>query len=102
MVSPDWCNAFILAESKDEAILKYKDRYNWNNYDRVLDGLWGGLIDQFPCLNKKNPGFEYDVLAHESYPTLERLKKELKVDEFFSYCRQELYPVEVVLSNITG
>ena len=87
---------YILAETKEEAIKKYKDRYNWNNFDCVIDPHYG-FWHAYPCLNEKNPEFEYKVKATEVHPTFKKLQKEMRADEFLEYCRQEMMPLEVVL-----
>lgn len=89
---------YILAESEEDAIAKHKERYNWNDFDGIID-LWYGAFGTYPCLNKKNPELDYRVIATEVHPSLNKLKEEMRADEFLEYCRQEMYPLEVVLSE---
>lgn len=89
---------YILAETEDEAIEKYKERYKWNDFDCIIDPWYGGLSCRYPCLNKKNPEFDYRVGAIEVHPSLDALKKDMRADEFLAYCKQEMMPLEVALS----
>lgn len=86
---------YILAATKEEAIIKHKERYQWDGFNGLID-VWyafGG----YPCLNKKNPEFTYDVIAEEVHPSFDILKREMRSDEFLEYCRQEMFPLEVIL-----
>ena len=88
---------YILAETKKEAIEKYKERYRWKDFDYIIDPWYEGVLSRYPQLNKKNPEFDCRVGATEVYPTFNTLKEELRADEFLEYCRQEMLPLEVVL-----
>ena len=90
---------YILAESEEEAIEKYKERYYWNDFDYLIDPWYRGLISGYPKVNKKNPEFEYEVCAYEVYPSINKLKEKMRADEFLEYCRQEMMPLEVVLCD---
>lgn len=87
-----------MAESEEEAVRKYKERRKWNNFKRVIDPWWG-CLSSYPCLNKKNPDYKYEVIAQASHANLNFLKDEMWADEFLEYCRQKMYPIEIVLSE---
>lgn len=89
---------YILAETVEEAIEKYKKRYNWNDFDYVISP-YGSWLNNYPCVNEKNPEFNYTVHAIEKCPSIDVLKEDMSADEFFEYCRQEMFPLEVVLSE---
>lgn len=88
----------ILANNLEAAIEKYKQRYHWN-YKCCIDG-WYEPIASYPKINRKNPGYECTVVGCEiKNCTFDKLKKELIASEFMEYCKQELYPIEIVLSD---
>lgn len=92
---------YILASTMEEAISKYKDRYKTEGFNYVIDSWYGCFMDTYPRCNKKNPQFEYKVCAEEVnlIPTFDTLKKELRADEFLEYCRQQMFPLEVVIAD---
>ena len=96
--SVTYYDAYILAESKEKAIEIYKERYYWNDFDKVINP-WYGQFSTFPWVNTKNPEFEYEVCAKEIHPKIESLKANMRADEFLEYCRQEMMPLEVVLGD---
>lgn len=91
-------DAYILASNKRDAIEKYKEKYYWDDYKFVIDPFWGDYFG-YPRLNVDKPEFKYSVNAVEAHKSFDYLRKEMRADEFLEYCRQEMYPVEVVLNT---
>lgn len=90
----------ILANNLEEAIEKYKERYNWNHTGCCIDFWYEPICASYPKINDKNPEYECTVVGYETKGcTFNKLKKELRASDFMEYCRQELYPIEVILSE---
>lgn len=92
----------ILANNLEEAIEKYKERYNWNYTSSCIDVWYGyGLFNSsYPKINDRNPEYECTVVGYETKGyTFNKLKNELRASDFMEYCRQELYPIEVILAE---
>ena len=49
-------------------------------------------------LNKKNPGFKYSYDINEN-TTFEELKYYAPSDMFLEYCKDRLYPIDVVIDG---
>ena len=89
----------IFASDLEEAIEKYKERYCWN-FKYCIDVWYEPICNSYPKINRENPEYKCTVEGYEikNY-TFNELKKELIASEFMEYCRQELYPIEVLLSE---
>lgn len=93
----------ILANGLEEAIEKYKERYNWDYTTFCINGWYGAFHSSYPKINKKNPEYERAVVGYETKGyTFNELKKKLMASDFMEYCRQEMYPIEVILAEDKG
>lgn len=82
-----------------EAIEKYKNRFNWNHTDFCIDGWYGCM--SYDHVDRKNPDFHCEVNGRENNKhTFNELKKLLRASEFINYCKQELYPIEIILADV--
>lgn len=88
----------ILAEDLTGAIDKYKSRFNWDHTDFCINAWYGCM--SYDHVDKKNPEFHCEVKGKiDRNHSLNELKKWLRADEFIKYCKQELYPIEVILAD---
>lgn len=84
----------ILAESIEDAIQKYSKRYK-TNLDDVVDIWWNFLYrNSIKCYD-----FVNEVKACQVMRTFNYLKENMRADEFLEYCKQELYPIGVVINK---
>ena len=87
---------YIMARSKEEAIEFYKERYEWE-FDYCINHFWHWRSDGVHM--SILPNFKNEVNAYEVHPTFNTLKEKLRGDDFLMYCRQEMYPIEVLLKS---
>lgn len=87
---------YIYAESDKQAKLLYEKRYPVSKIDYVVDPYYGISFE----LYKENPCFSYslDTEVVENM-TLNEMKKYLTADDFLEYCKDRLYPIEVVIDG---
>lgn len=89
----------IFSDSIESAINEYKSRYVWDIKDRCLDN-WLGAFSSYPRVNSKNPNYQCEVRCMEdNLFTFNELKDKLSAGDFVEYCKQELYPIEVIMSD---
>ena len=88
----------LLADNVSSAISEYKRRFNWNFTNHCIDHYYDFHV--FPRVDRKNPKFGCVVNAELTMDfSFNELKKELRANEFMEYCKQELYPIEVILAD---
>ncbi|MBU5331765.1 hypothetical protein KQI61_06110 [Anaerocolumna aminovalerica] len=87
---------YILAKTTDEAITKYKERYKCE-YNEPLEFKWYWMTGDMLSFLSDNPNWNHEVKAYEVHPTFDTLKKELRAEELLEYCKQEMYPIEVLV-----
>jgi hypothetical protein len=85
---------YIMAKSKEEAIRLYKERYVWD-YNECICCCWD-LLHDF-TYKAKEPNYQNIIMAYEIHPTFEELKAKLRGDDFLAYCKQEMYPIEILM-----
>lgn len=88
---------YILAKDKEEAYSLYKKRNTYKNKEEAISytlDIWS--LRRNP-LNRKNIEPKLNICSSESIASLEELKKELSHQEFFELCKQEMYPIEVIM-----
>lgn len=87
---------YIYAESDKQAKLLYEKRYPVSKIDYVVDPYYGISFE----LYKENPCFSYslDTEVVENM-TLNEMKKYLTVDDFLEYCKDRLYPINVIVDG---
>lgn len=94
---------YIYAESEKQAKSLYEKRYPVSKIDKIIDSFYGTWADdeheRFE-LYKENPCFSYsldtDVIENM---TLNDMKKYLSADDFLEYCKDHLYPIDVVIDG---
>lgn len=59
------CEHLILASNLENAIEKYKERYNWDYTDRCIDIWYGNFLCEYPKIDEKDPEYECTVIGHE-------------------------------------
>lgn len=96
MISGDLLERYILARTKQEAIEKYKNRYEWE-FDKPLNYFWNW--NNFKYVSN-TPNWEHEVVAKLVNPTFNKLKEKLRAEEFLLYCKQEMYPLEVLIKEV--
>ena len=93
---------YIYTESEKQAKLLYEKRYPVSKIDDIIDSFYGACGDEYEGfeLYKENPCFSYslDVEVIENM-TLNEMKKYLTADDFLEYCKDHLYPIEVVIDG---
>ncbi len=93
---------YIYTESEKQAKLLCEKRYPVSKIDDIIDssyGAWGGEYEYFE-LYKENPCFSYSLDAEViENMTLNDMKKYLTADDFLEYCKDRLYPIEVVIDG---
>lgn len=80
----------VLAESEEEAIKLYDKRYYWKD----------AKLNPYKTLWESDSNFELtknELVAKKVMKSFEYLKENMRADEFLEYCKQELYPIEVVM-----
>lgn len=85
---------YIYAESKDEAIKIYNNKHPYENLNDVIRPYY----EVFQVLNRKNPGFKYSYDINENM-TFEELKYYAPSDMLLEYCKDRLYPINVVVDG---
>lgn len=87
---------YIYAETEKQAKLLYEKRYPVSKIDYVVDPYYGISFE----LYKENPCFSYlldaEVIENMS---LNEMKKYLTADDFLEYCKDRLYPINVVVDG---
>ena len=78
----------IFAHSEEEAIEKYKKRYDWEN----AKPWW-----EFD-LEVRNLMTTVEIVSRKNNYTFNQLKEEMNSQDFLEYCRQELLGVEEVVN----
>ncbi len=80
----------ILAENEDKAVEIYDKRYNWKDSE----------LSPFLTFMQDRNNFELirnELVAKKLNPTFNYLKENMRADDFLEYCKQELYPIEVIM-----
>lgn len=94
---------YIYAESEKQAKLLYEKRYPVSKIDYVIDlyyGTWADGKHKSFELYKENPCFSYSLDAEiVENMTLNYMKKYLIADDFLEYCKDRLYPINVVVDG---
>lgn len=94
---------YIYAESDKQAKLLYEKRYPVSKINHVIDLLYGSWADsehEWFELYKENPCFSYSLDAQViENMTLNEMKKYLTADDFLEYCKDRLYPIDVVIDG---
>nr|DAP47787.1 MAG TPA: hypothetical protein [Caudoviricetes sp.] len=93
---------YIYTESEKQAKLLYEKRYPVSKIDNIINsfyGSWGDEHERFE-LYKENPCFSYslDTEVVENM-TLNEMKNYLTADDFLEYCKDHLYPINVVIDG---
>lgn len=88
--SKELWNTLILATDEKEAISIFDDRYEWEDLElsRFTENKY------FP---NKCSLVENVLRTEKRNCCISELKRELYADEFLEYCKQELYPIEVIM-----
>lgn len=94
---------YIYAESEKQAKSLYEKRYPVSKIDNIIDSFYGTWADgehELFELYKENPCFSYslDTEVVENM-TLNEMKKYLTADDFLEYCKDRLYPINVVVDG---
>ena len=94
---------YIYTESEKQAKLLYEKRYPVSKIDNIIDSFYGtwadGEHESFE-LYKENPCFSYSLDAEiVENITLNGMKNYLTADDFLEYCKDRLYPIEVVVDG---
>lgn len=94
---------YIYTESEKQAKLLYEKRYPVSKIDDIIDSVYGTWADDEHegfKLYKENPCFSYslDTEVVENM-TLNEMKKYLTADDFLEYCKDRLYPINVVVDG---
>jgi len=80
----------IFAENETEAIENYKKTYDWENTKLHRFNYYNYQYNEIK--NKMNV-----VRALKTMDTFNYLKENMQANEFLEYCKQEMYPIEVVI-----
>lgn len=87
---------YILAQSEEEAIEKYKETKAYKNrYNTCSIDWWEFGGKNF--LPKGDLNITVKFCVYESIASIDKLKEKLTHNDFFELCRQEMYPIEVVM-----
>lgn len=94
---------YIYTESEKQAKLLYEKRYPVSKIDSIISSFYGSWDDyehESFELYKENPCFSYslDVEVIENM-TLNGMKNYLTADDFLEYCKDHLYPINVVMDG---
>lgn len=92
---------YIYTESEKQAKLLYEKRYPVSKIDSIINSFYGSWADyehkSFE-LYKENPCFSYSLDAKViENMTLNGMKNYLTADDFLEYCKDHLYPINVVI-----
>lgn len=94
---------YIYAESEKQAKSLYEKRYPVSKIDKIIDSFYGTWADgehELFELYKENPCFSYSLDAEiVENMTLNEMKKYLTADDFLEYCKDRLYPINVVIDG---
>ena len=93
---------YIYTESEKGAKLLYEKRYPVSKIDDIIDSFYGTWADEYEGfeLYKENPCFSYSLDAEViENMTLNEMKKYLTADDFLEYCKDRLYPINVVVNG---
>lgn len=94
---------YIYTESEKQAKLLYEKRYPVSKIDSIINSFYGSWDDyehkSFE-LYKENPCFSYSLDAEViENMTLNGMKNYLTADDFLEYCKDHLYPINVVIDG---
>lgn len=94
---------YIYTESEKQAKLLYEKRYPVSKIDNIINSFYGSWADyeheRFE-LYKENPCFSYSLDAEVvENMTLNEMKNYLTADDFLEYCKDHLYPINVVIDG---
>lgn len=94
---------YIYAETEKQAKSLYEKRYPVSKIDKIIDSFYGTWADDehegFE-LYKENPCFSYSLDAEVvENITLNGMKNYLTADDFLEYCKDRLYPINVVIDG---
>lgn len=84
----------IFALNKDDAIKQYEERYkiNYGEFLGICCGYYGMRSYSY-MKNLKN-----EIICHEvNCYSFDYLKEHMRSCDFIEYCKQELYPIEVIM-----
>ena len=94
---------YIYAETEMQAKLLYEKRYPVSKIDNIIDSFYGTWADDEHegfKLYKENPCFSYSLNTEVvENMTLNEMKKYLTADDFLEYCKDRLYPINVVIDG---
>jgi len=84
---------YIMAKNEEEAVKFYKERYEWD-FDTCID-FW----KKYECKNyiSSSPNYQNEVIANLTHPCFDELRKTIRAEDFLTYCRQEMYPLEIIM-----
>lgn len=86
-----------------QAKLLYEKRYPVSKIDNIIDSFYGTWADDEHegfKLYKENPCFSYSLNTEVvENMTLNEMKKYLTADDFLEYCKDRLYPINVVIDG---
>ena len=92
---------YIYTESEKQAKLLYEKRYPVSKIDSIINSFYGSWDDyehESFELYKENPCFSYSLDAEViDNMTLNGMKNYLTADDFLEYCKDHLYPINVVI-----
>lgn len=92
---------YIYTESEKQAKLLYEKRYPVSKIDSIINSFYGSWDDyehESFELYKENPCFSYSLDAEViENMTLNGMKNYLTADDFLEYCKDHLYPINVVI-----
>lgn len=94
---------YIYTESENQAKLLYEKRYPVSKIDSIISSFYGSWDDyehESFELYKENPCFSYSLDAEViENMTLNGMKNYLTADDFLEYCKDHLYPINVVMDG---
>lgn len=94
---------YIYTESEKRAKLLYEKRYPVSKIDKIIDSFYGTWADDEHegfKLYKENPCFSYSLDAEiVENMTLNGMKNYLTADDFLEYCKDRLYPINVIIDR---
>lgn len=94
---------YIYTESEKQAKLLYEKRYPVSKIDSIINSFYGSWDDyehESFELYKENPCFSYSLDAEViENMTLNGMKNYLTADDFLEYCKDHLYPINVVIDG---
>ena len=86
---------FVYAKNEEEACEIYKNRYPYKDIDYVIDYWYGSGYRDYDY------EFSYEVEAQskEEELTIKELKKYLTGEDFLEFCKDRLYPIEMIIDG---